>query len=197
MLRLLRISAVAVVALGLALPYGYSAADDVVSAQAVSSNPAIDQAVQKSVEIVRKKAVKAAKKRAARKRAIRKMTMPAWGRISARFGQSSSHWSARHTGMDIDADYGDAVYNLMKGRIIFAGRAGAYGNLVVVRTVRGGDVWYAHLSRIKLKVGAKIKSGRIIGYVGSTGNSTGSHLHLEVRKNDYPVDPSVFLWGKH
>lgn len=200
MLRLLRLAAVAIVSAALALPYSYSLADDaavVSTAGPAPSNPAVERAVDQSAQIVAAKQARIAKKKADRKRAIRKMTMPKWGRITTRFGSSGRHWSVRHTGMDIDGNTGDAVRNLMKGRVVFAGWGGAYGNLVVVRTVRGGDVWYAHLSRIKVKTGKMIKSGRIIGLLGNTGNSFGSHLHLEIRKNDYPVDPAAFLWGKH
>lgn len=149
--------------------------------------------------IAEKRYKKVRKKRAetARKRSIRKISTPAGGGLSARFGESSRYWSVRHTGIDFDANYGTSVVNVMKGTVIYTGYAGAYGNLVVVRTVRGGDIWYAHLSDITVKRGQLIGSGQRIGYVGSTGNSTGSHLHLEVRKNDYPIDAAEFLWGKH
>jgi murein DD-endopeptidase MepM/ murein hydrolase activator NlpD len=133
----------------------------------------------------------------ARKRAIKAISTPTYGRLSARFGESGRYWSVRHTGIDFDASHGAPVKNVMKGKVIKAGWGGAYGNVVVVRTDRGGDIWYAHLSRIAIPVGKEIKSGKIIGYVGSTGNSSGSHLHLEVRKNDRPVNPAEFLWGKN
>lgn len=149
--------------------------------------------------IAEKRYTKIRKKRAesSRKRAIRKISTPAGGGLSARFGETSRYWSVRHTGIDFDANYGTSVLNVMKGEVIYTGYAGAYGYLVVVRTVRGGDIWYAHLSSIKVNRGQLVGSGQRLGYVGSTGNSTGSHLHLEVRKNDYPVDPAEFLWGKH
>lgn len=200
MLRLLRIAAVAIVSAALTLSNGYSMADDPAALASLSPSPtnvALERAINKSLEIVEAKQKRIAMKKAARKREIRKMTMPTWGKITTYFGRKGRYWSVRHTGMDIDANTGDSVRNLMKGRVVYAGWAGAYGNLVVVRTVRGGDVWYAHLSRIKVKTGKMIKSGRIIGRVGETGNAHGSHLHLEVRRNDYPVNPATFLWGKH
>jgi murein DD-endopeptidase MepM/ murein hydrolase activator NlpD len=125
------------------------------------------------------------------------MTLPTSGRVSASFGETSRYWSVRHTGIDFDASYGASVKNLMKGTVIKTGYDGAYGYFVVVRTVRGGDIWYAHLSDIDVRTGQKVASGKLLGNVGSTGNSTGSHLHLEVRKNDYPIDPAQFLWGKN
>ena len=197
MRRLLRTLAVAIIGLGLVLPYSYSAAGDTAAVEAMASNPAVDAAVNQAAEVIRAKRAKLAKKQAARKRAIRKITTPAYGHITASFGSRSSHWSTRHTGMDIDANYGDSVRNMMSGKVIFAGWGGAYGNLVVIRTFRGGDVWYAHMSKILVKDGEKIPSGQRIGRVGSTGNSTGTHLHIEVRKNDYPVNPAMFLWGKN
>lgn len=153
----------------------------------------------REAKISKKRFEKLRKKRAesSRKRSIRKISTPAGGRLSARFGESGRYWSVRHTGIDFDASYGASVVNVMKGKVVFKGYAGAYGYLVVVRTVRGGDIWYAHLSDITVKTGQLVGSGQRIGYVGSTGNSSGSHLHLEVRKNDLPVDPAEFLWGKH
>lgn len=150
-------------------------------------------------EQIKKKAKKIRVKRAeaARKRSINEMTLPTSGRVSASFGETSRYWSVRHTGIDFDANYGAPVKNLMKGTVIKTGYDGAYGYFVVVRTVRGGDIWYAHLSDIDVRTGQKVASGKQLGNVGSTGNSTGSHLHLEVRKNDYPVDPAQFLWGKN
>ena len=194
--RLLRSFAAAVVTLGLLLPYSYSQASAPASV-VVTANAALDQSLAQTVKVVRAERAHKKKVRIARKRAVRKITTPAYGHISAYFGSSSRLWSARHTGMDIDANYGQSVYNVMKGTVIFTGWGGAYGNLVIVRTERGGDIWYAHLSHISVKRGKTIKSGRIIGAVGATGHVTGAHLHLEVRKYDYPVDPARFLWGNH
>jgi murein DD-endopeptidase MepM/ murein hydrolase activator NlpD len=119
------------------------------------------------------------------------------GSVSASFGERSRYWSVRHTGIDYDASYGARVKAVLAGKVVFAGRAGAYGNLIVIKAKGGAAVWYAHLSSIKVKVGKKVKRSQFIGRVGSTGNSTGSHLHLEIRRNDYPIDPAKFLLGKY
>ena len=76
----------------------------------------------------------------------------------------------------------------------FAGwNTGGYGNLVVVRHRLGYTTWYAHLSTITTWVGEEVTGGTRLGYVGSTGNSTGPHLHFELRKNAVPIDPMPYL----
>ena len=119
------------------------------------------------------------------------------GSVSASFGDRSRYWSVRHTGIDYNANYGDRVKAVLAGKVVFTGRAGAYGNLIVIKAKSGATVWYAHLSDINVKKGKKVKRSQFIGRVGSTGNSTGAHLHLEIRRNDYPIDPAKFLLGKH
>jgi murein DD-endopeptidase MepM/ murein hydrolase activator NlpD len=142
------------------------------------------------------KTIRAKKVARAKKAALRKVSLPAGGSISARFGDRSRYWVLRHTGLDFDAPYGSRVRAVMAGTVIKATRAGAYGNLIVIRNREGIDFWYAHLSAMYVRVGKKIQSGQIIGAVGDSGNSTGAHLHLEIRKYDNPVDPAAFLWGK-
>lgn len=144
-------------------------------------------------------AARASRDRAARAariaRAKLRMGVPAYGRISASFG-SRGHWATRHTGMDINARYGDSVRNVIAGTVIRSTYDRAYGRVVVVRG-HGVDIWYAHLSVDYVKVGQKVATGQKIGRVGCTGRCTGSHLHLEVRKNDRPTNPATFLWGSH
>jgi murein DD-endopeptidase MepM/ murein hydrolase activator NlpD len=143
----------------------------------------------------------AAAKRASRARAVRiaksqlRMAIPAYGHISASFG-SRGHWSTRHTGMDINARYGDTVHNIVSGTVIKTAYDSSYGRVVVVRG-HGVDIWYAHLSRDYVRVGQKLGTGQRIGRVGCTGHCTGPHLHIEVRKNDLPTNPATFLWGSH
>lgn len=198
MTRPLRILAAVAVTLGLALPYNYSVSPASARAAETASNSAMEATFAEAVVVIRAKRAHAKQLRIARNREISRMVMPTYGQLSAHFGQTSYLWSARHTGMDIDARSGTTVRNMMKGRLIFAGWAGAYGNLVVIRTFKGGDIWYAHLQSIRKRhYGAVVKSGRTIGWVGSTGHTTGSHLHLEVRKNDYPINPADFIWGKN
>lgn len=96
----------------------------------------------------------------------------------------------RHTGLDFPAARGSAVGAAGRGVVAFAGwNSGGYGNLVVVRHRLGFESWYAHLSRIGAWRGQPVVGGSRIGYVGSTGRSTGPHLHFEVRHFGSPIDP--------
>ena len=146
-------------------------------------------AVKQSVVAERKAAAKRAS------RSMMRLAAPAYGRITATFGRSGRYWSNRHTGMDIRAPYGARVYSVVAGRVIKVAYDRAYGRVIVVRG-QGVDIWYAHLSRTEVKVGQRVKRGKVIGRVGSTGNTYGTHLHLEVRKNDRPTNPAEFLYGK-
>jgi murein DD-endopeptidase MepM/ murein hydrolase activator NlpD len=116
-------------------------------------------------------------------------------RLTARFGQSGSRWSRDHTGLDFAAPYGTPVRAVAAGTVVAAGWAGAYGYRTVIRHADGTRTWYAHQSRLLVRHG-KVKAGQIIGRVGSTGNSTGPHLHLEVRRHGQPVNPATWL-GSH
>ncbi len=98
-----------------------------------------------------------------------------------------------HTGVDLRASYGESVGVSMSGTVWFAGERSGYGNLVVVDHGSGISTFYAHLSKIVVSVGEKVDAGQLIGYVGSTGHSTGPHLHYEVRANGRAVDPSSSL----
>ena len=91
---------------------------------------------------------------------------------------------------------GDPVYATADGRVATAGRTGDYGNLVVIEHAFGLTTRYGHLSRIAVPAGAEVKRGAVIGYVGSTGRSTGSHLHYEVWANGRPVNPLKLLVGR-
>ncbi|HVO53600.1 MAG TPA: peptidoglycan DD-metalloendopeptidase family protein [Solirubrobacterales bacterium] len=99
-----------------------------------------------------------------------------------------------HTGIDFPVPYGTPVGAAGVGTVIFAGyNNGGYGNLVVVQHRLGYSSWYAHLSSIAVSVGEAVEGGSRIGYVGSTGHSTGPHLHFEVRRYDTPIDPLPML----
>jgi murein DD-endopeptidase MepM/ murein hydrolase activator NlpD len=83
------------------------------------------------------------------------------------------------------------------GAVAFAGwNSGGYGNLVVIRHRLGFESWYAHLSGIAVRPGQAVRGGTPIGYVGSTGRSTGPHLHFEVRRFGTPIDPVPYLLSK-
>jgi peptidoglycan hydrolase-like protein with peptidoglycan-binding domain len=100
----------------------------------------------------------------------------------------------KHAGIDFPVPYGTRVGAAGVGTTIFAGwNTGGYGNLVVIQHRLGFTTWYAHLSQITSYVGEQVSGGTRIGYVGSTGYSTGPHLHFEVRKWNTPVDPMPYL----
>ena len=100
----------------------------------------------------------------------------------------------RHTGIDFPSSSGTRIKATGRGVVIFAGwNTGGYGNLVVVKHRLGFATWYAHMSRIASRPGQVVSGGTLLGYVGSTGRSTGPHLHFEVRRFDTPVDPLPYL----
>jgi murein DD-endopeptidase MepM/ murein hydrolase activator NlpD len=98
-----------------------------------------------------------------------------------------------HPGLDIAADHGSSVYATADGVVTHAAREGAYGNLIVVDHGYGLETRYGHLSAYKVKPGAQVKRGEVVGLVGSTGRSTGSHLHYEVRVNGRLLNPLQLL----
>jgi murein DD-endopeptidase MepM/ murein hydrolase activator NlpD len=98
-----------------------------------------------------------------------------------------------HPGIDFRGHRGDPVKCTASGRVIFAGRAGGYGNCVRIKHPNNLETWYGHLSKIKVKEGQRVTVGDLIGKVGSTGRSTGPHLHYEIRKNGKPVNPKQYL----
>jgi murein DD-endopeptidase MepM/ murein hydrolase activator NlpD len=115
-------------------------------------------------------------------------------RLTARFGYSSSLWASTHTGLDFAAPSGTPVVSVANGVVRSAGYDGAYGYKVVVAHEDGTETWYAHLSTITVAPGEDLTGGQQVGTVGSTGNSTGPHLHLEVRPGaGDPVDPYAAL----
>lgn len=118
-------------------------------------------------------------------------------RLTARFGYSSSLWSTTHTGLDFAAPSGTPVVAVANGVITSASYDGSYGNKIVLQLEDGTEVWYAHLTGFNVGVGESVVGGQQIGTVGSTGNSTGPHLHLEVRPGaGDPVDPYAALLAR-
>lgn len=100
---------------------------------------------------------------------------------------------AFHAGLDFKADYGDMIHATAAGIVDSAGRDGGYGNMVEIDHGNGLTTRYGHMSQILVKVGQKVEPGTVLGRVGSTGRSTGPHLHYETRINDEPVNPERFL----
>lgn len=118
-------------------------------------------------------------------------------RLTATFGSSGGLWSSDHTGLDFAAPEGTPLAAIGPGTVTEVGYDGSYGNKTVVRLEDGTELWYCHQSSQQVSVGEQVAAGDVIGAVGSTGNSTGPHLHLEVRVNGEPVDPAGALanWG--
>ncbi|HIE37992.1 MAG TPA: M23 family metallopeptidase [Anaerolineales bacterium] len=98
-----------------------------------------------------------------------------------------------HNGLDIAAALHDPIVAAAAGTVSFAGPSGGYGNLVLVDHADGWQTWYAHLSYISVTAGQEVAQGEVIGAAGSTGYSTGPHLHFELRHQGRPVDPLVYL----
>ena len=102
-------------------------------------------------------------------------------------------WGRIHEGVDIAVGFGTPIRAAAAGTVSYAGWLGGYGNLVVVEHGGGIATAYAHQQRIYVSVGASVAQGQVLGEVGSTGNSTGPHLHFEVRVNGSAVDPLGYL----
>ena len=111
-------------------------------------------------------------------------------RYTSGFGR---RWGRMHEGIDMGGPVGTPIHVTGDGVVTFAGRSGAYGNLIKIRHELGTETRYAHLSRIHVKVGDRVSQGDRIGDMGNTGRSTGPHLHYEVRMNGRAVDPMSFI----
>ncbi len=98
-----------------------------------------------------------------------------------------------HTGIDMSAGSGTPIRAAASGRVILAAYYGGYGNAVIIDHGGGISTLYAHQSRIAVSKGSQVGAGDTVGYVGSTGFSTGPHLHFEVRQNGTPVNPVSYL----
>lgn len=98
-----------------------------------------------------------------------------------------------HVGVDISAPHGKQVVSSGDGLVIFAGRREGYGNIVVIDHKFGWSTRYGHLSRINVQVGQRVSKSEVIGYVGTTGRTTGPHLHYEIWLNSRPLNPMKFL----
>ena len=119
------------------------------------------------------------------------------GKINNEFGFRRNPFGGRsyefHHGLDIDGDRGDMVVAPADGKIIKAGRQGGYGNMVEIDHGNGLTTRYGHLSSFKIKEGDVVQRGQLIALVGSTGRSTGPHLHYELRLDKKPINPRRFL----
>lgn len=109
--------------------------------------------------------------------------------LTARFGEYGL-WANYHTGLDFNGENGDPIHAIANGVVTFAGFDGSYGNKTVVTLEDGTEIWYCHQTDQYVDVGDVVTGNEVIGTIGSTGNVTGSHLHVEVRPGGGdPVDP--------
>ena len=119
---------------------------------------------------------------------------PISGIITSRFAESNRIRSSRHTGLDISASTGTPIKAAASGTVTFSGRKGSYGNLIVVTHGNGVQTYYGHCSALYASTGQQVSQGQTIAAVGSTGNSTGPHLHLEIRVNGVAYNPQNYLY---
>ena len=115
---------------------------------------------------------------------------PVQGIVTSNFGP---RWGRMHTGIDIAAPGGTPIVASKVGEVLYAGWLGGYGNLVVVDHGDSVVTLYAHQSRIGVVEGQPVDQGQVVGFVGTTGHSTGNHLHFEVRVDTHPEDPRKYL----
>ncbi|MEU7721894.1 M23 family metallopeptidase [Streptomyces tibetensis] len=155
-------------------------------------------------------AKKAAEKKAAAKKAAAKKAKPSWVdpvkkyTLSATFAQNGGMWAHKHSGQDFAVPSGTQVVAAHGGTVVKAGGNGAgdgpaYGNAIVIRHGNGTYSQYAHLSKVEVRIGQIVKTGQEIAKSGNTGNSSGPHLHFEIRTTpNYgsAVDPVKFLRAK-
>jgi len=115
---------------------------------------------------------------------------PVRGPITSPFGM---RWGRMHEGIDIAPGYGTPIHASKAGTVIFAGTMGGYGNVVIISHGGGFSTLYAHQSRLAVSNGQTVSQGQVIGYVGSSGHSTGPHLHFEIRVNGVAQNPMRYL----
>ena len=121
---------------------------------------------------------------------------PVLGRLSSFFGKRTSPFGYQadfHTGIDIASIYNSPVVSSAEGEIVFSGHKGSYGKTVLIKHKNGLETLYAHLATIDVKEGQHVNRGQKIGLLGSSGRSTGPHLHYEVRLEGSPVDPISYI----
>ena len=119
---------------------------------------------------------------------------PIEGIITSRYGALSSVRSSAHTGLDIANHIGTDIKAAASGKVKKAEYSGNYGNLVIIEHDNGVETYYAHCSKLYVKVGDIVEQGDVIAAVGSTGNSTGPHLHFEIRLDGITLNPQKYLY---
>jgi murein DD-endopeptidase MepM/ murein hydrolase activator NlpD len=191
-------------------------ADTAALAGAATADSVAQQATAQSKAAAKAKADKAekaeaAKKTAAEKKAAAKKKAASWEApvdhyvLSATYGTGGDRWASKHSGQDFAVPIGTKVEAAHTGRVVKAGPNGggdgpAYGNAIVIKHANGKYSQYAHLSKIEVKVGDRVTTGDEIARSGNTGNSSGPHLHFEIRTSpNYgsALDPVAYLKSVH
>ncbi|MGI5353392.1 M23 family metallopeptidase [Streptomyces sp. CA-250714] len=177
-----------------------AAAEEAAKRAAAEEKQAKAERAREAAEAKRKAEAEQKRKAEAERRAklARSYTAPlASFQLTAGFGQAGGMWQNDHTGQDFAAPNGTPVKAVHSGTIKEAGWAGSYGYRVVLKLEDGTELWFCHLSSMTKSAGDKVGTGDVIGRVGSTGNSSGPHLHVEVRPDGGdPVDPLPWLRAK-
>lgn len=118
------------------------------------------------------------------------LVRPVSGILTSRFG---SRWGSTHTGIDVGASKGTPIYAAASGKVIFSGWKGTLGKLIVINHGNGIQTYYAHCNSLLVSSGATVSAGQLIAKVGSTGRSTGPHLHFEIRLNGSAINPQSYI----
>ncbi|GAA0939816.1 hypothetical protein GCM10009554_29950 [Kribbella koreensis] len=171
-----------------------AAADRISRARAAKLDATRALTTKRATALAAAKAKAELAEKTARESATRCEMMISGYHITAGFGQAGGRWARNHTGTDFAAPIGTPIRSVMKGVVVSAEFAGPYGRQVRVRHEDGTETWYNHMSKFSVSVGETVYAGDQVGAVGVTGNTTGPHLHFEVRPNGGdPIDPMPWL----
>ncbi|NEA31618.1 peptidoglycan DD-metalloendopeptidase family protein [Streptomyces sp. SID13031] len=171
-----------------------AAADRTAKARAAKLAVTRDLTAKRATALANAKATYELAQKNARESATRCEMMISGYHITAGFGQAGGRWARDHTGTDFAAPIGTPIRSVMKGVVVSAEFAGSYGRQVRVRHEDGTETWYNHMSKFSVEPGETVYAGDQVGAVGVTGNTTGPHLHFEVRPNgNDPIDPMPWL----
>ncbi len=143
-----------------------------------------------TINVMENEIIKVGKKPLPKGVAMGKFINPTEGYLTSPFGP---RWGRMHNGIDIGSPMGTPIYASDGGEVIYAGWMGGYGYLVQINHKNGYVTYYAHCSKLHVKVGDQVAQGDLISDMGSTGNSTGPHLHFEVRLNNVPQNPRNYV----
>ena len=171
-----------------------AAADRTAKARAAKLDATRALTTKRATALAKAKAAADAAEEKLRTSATRCEMMISGYHITATFGQGGGRWASTHTGTDFAAPIGTPIRSVMKGEVVSAEFAGPYGRQVRVRHEDGTETWYNHMSKFSVSVGETVYAGDQVGAVGVTGNTTGPHLHFEVRPDaGDPIDPMPWL----